>query len=216
MNRMLTRGARGGLLLCGLVLVVSGCKDQRATPETSAPGCTRDTDCKGDRICKAGACVDVPVTPGAPGAPPAPTRSPGPGAPADPGAMAADGLPAFIPTPGSAPPTLAEWNAITREVTVKGSSALGCETKMLREWLRVSCKTHDSDTPTSVKSTQKPDAVQAYVFQGTGVSSVVVQVVRAQDYRATFGWTTHDRPWEAVLTVRWPAGAPRPTLSFDR
>src|SRR5687768_13823004 len=40
----------------------------------------------------------------------------------------------------SAVPTLDEWNAQTKEVTVRGSSKLNCETKMVREWLRVSCR----------------------------------------------------------------------------
>src|SRR5438094_905269 len=70
----------------------------------------------------------------------------------DPGAMGPDGLPAVIPPPGSTPPTVAEWNAVTKEVTIKGSSALGCETKMLREWLRVSCHQKGSLTPTNVKT----------------------------------------------------------------
>ncbi|MBW2454621.1 MAG: hypothetical protein JRI68_08925, partial [Deltaproteobacteria bacterium] len=36
-----------------------------------------------------------------------------------------------VPDGRSAVPTLAEWNSVEREVTVKGSSALNCETKMV-------------------------------------------------------------------------------------
>jgi hypothetical protein len=53
----------------------------------------------------------------------------------------------------SAVPTMGEWKAQTREVTVTGSSKLNCETKMVREWLRVSCRGKNSDggKPVSVK-----------------------------------------------------------------
>src|SRR5687767_11147978 len=46
-------GARGALLAGALAL--SGCPGTEAPDEVS--GCRRDTDCKGDRICEAGACV---------------------------------------------------------------------------------------------------------------------------------------------------------------
>ena len=32
-----------------------------ARPSPSPPGCTKDTDCKGDRVCNAGACVEPPA-----------------------------------------------------------------------------------------------------------------------------------------------------------
>ena len=46
-------GLRGALLAGALAL--SGCPGTEAPDEVS--GCRRDTDCKGDRICEAGACV---------------------------------------------------------------------------------------------------------------------------------------------------------------
>ena len=67
------------------------------------------------------------------------------------------GNPAGSTLPGRSPvPTVAEWNAQTKEVTVKGSSALRCETKTVREWLRVSCrdKNDTGGTPTAVRITQ--------------------------------------------------------------
>ena len=45
----------------------------------------------------------------------------------------------FIGKKSKAPST-AEWDAQTKEVTVHGSSARMCETKMVREWLRISCR----------------------------------------------------------------------------
>src|SRR3954469_6150227 len=83
-------------------------------------------------------------------APPPPVESapaPPPAPPVSPAAAAAKPLP-----PGRTPvPSLAEY-AAAHEVTVKGSSALRCETKMIREWLRVTCrgKNDTGGTPTTV------------------------------------------------------------------
>src|SRR5512142_2509343 len=74
-----------------------------------------------------------------------------------------DGLPPLIPPPGSRMPTAEEWDLITREVTVRVSSELHCETKMIREWLRVSCDPRGADVPVDVKTTRRGHQ-QAYVF----------------------------------------------------
>ncbi len=42
---------RAGVLECGLA---------KTNPPPALPGCTKDNDCKGNRICKAGACVEPP------------------------------------------------------------------------------------------------------------------------------------------------------------
>ena len=46
----------------------------------AGPGCSKDTDCKGDRVCVQGQCADPPskIAP-----PPAPKTSPGPSTPSD-------------------------------------------------------------------------------------------------------------------------------------
>lgn len=56
----------------------------------SPAGCTKDTDCKGDRICEAGQCVNPPATTAAPAAvaepvvtPPPPPPAPAASSPAD-------------------------------------------------------------------------------------------------------------------------------------
>jgi hypothetical protein len=123
-----------------------------------------------------------------------------------------DGLPVVIPAPGSAPPSVAEWDAVTREVTVAGSSALHCQTKMLREWLRVSCVKHANDAPYDVTSV-RTDGQEAHVFKSPGaVTSVVVQVVRGKEYRAHFTWSSGATVWGAELAVSWPAAAAKPIL----
>lgn len=133
----------------------------------------------------------------------------------DTGAMGPDGLPVEIPAPGSTPPTVAEWNAVTKEVTVKGSSALGCETKMLREWLRVSCNKKGTKTPTGVK-TESSGGQQAYVGLFGTTASAVVQVVKGKDYSARYEWDdSGGTSSSAKLSVSWPSDQPRPVLTIQ-
>lgn len=186
-------------------------------------GCTKDSDCKGDRVCAQGECVDLPtkaaegpagparVAPEPTAQGPSPQPVPVPATPA-PG-YAADGLPADIPAPGSPPPSVDEWNAVTREVTVKGSSKLNCETKMLREWLRASCRKNAKGEPIEVNHTQQ-SGQQAFKFVGNGIASVVVQVVRAKTYKAQYVWDRGGAHTGAELIVRWAPGAPRPEMFF--
>ena len=210
----------GLIALIGLTLL-SGCPQRRKedTSEAAAPGCQKDTDCKGARVCVNGTCQTPAQRPQAPPPPPPPKPAPPP-PPAypDPNTVAygPDGLPAVIPPPGSSPPTITEWNAVTREITVRGSSALGCDTKMIREWLRVSCTLNGRHSPFDVRST-RTEGQQAYVFKTAGqVTSAVVQVVRGKDYRASFVWDTRGRRWNAELTVSWPSANPRPEISFRK
>ncbi len=138
-----------------------------------------------------------------------------PKADADPNALNRHGLPTTIPEPGSKVPTLDEWNAVKREITVRGSSALGCETKMLREWLRVSCrKNPDHGEPSGVETFA--NGQQSYQFPAagaaaSGVTSVVVQVVRRKTFSAKFSWADNH---VATLGVSWPHGAPDPTITL--
>lgn len=131
----------------------------------------------------------------------------------DPGEMGPDGLPVNIPAPGSAAPSVAEWNAVTKEVTVKGSSALGCETKMLREWLRISCRQKGSLTPTDVK-TENSGGQQAFVGMFGKTASVVVQVVKGREYSAKYTWDDKGQASSAKLLVDWPSDHPRPAITL--
>ncbi|MFO0548595.1 MAG: hypothetical protein U0271_09420 [Polyangiaceae bacterium] len=127
-------------------------------------------------------------------------------APADAPAVAAD---------RSNPPTVDEWNAQTKEVTVTGSSTLNCETKMVREWLRVSCrgKNKSGGTTNGVVVTKGDNKNDVFTFAGKGVSSLVVRFVEGVDLDATFSWTdgSHD------LHVVWAKGSPEPAAKgkFD-
>lgn len=140
----------------------------------------------------------------------APTQVPT-AVPTSTGGYAPDGLPADIPATRSAVPTIAEWNAVPREISVARSTPLNCETKMLREWLRVSCrpKSNTGGTPTNAvhKSGPKDDA---YYFAKGGVASLVVPVTRGKHMESTFSWTDKVQ----TLVVDWPHGAPRPVIKF--
>lgn len=106
-------------------------------------------------------------------------------------------------------PTLAEWESEKREVVVKGSSALGCETKLVRDWLRVRCSglTDTNGAPLFVRLT-RGDFAQSSTDIGEGTISLVVPYTEGIDVEYTF--TFSDRDYR--LTLRWPKGAPRPTV----
>ncbi len=108
----------------------------------------------------------------------------------------------------SAAPTIPEWNAQTKEVTVRGSTKLNCETKMVREWLRVSCrgKNQFGGEPTGVTVTKGGGRGEDFTFSGNKVASLVVRFVPGVDLDARFTWT--DR--SSNLRVWWPRGAPEP------
>lgn len=124
-----------------------------------------------------------------------------------PPALSGSAVPVTLPG-RSAVPTVAEWDGV-KEVGVKGSGALGCETKMVREWLRISCrgKNDTGGTPTALKYV-RGDKREALVFTGAGVTSLVVPYVDGTDLEYTFSWT--DKSHKLVLI--WPKGSPKPQI----
>lgn len=120
--------------------------------------------------------------------------------------------PPSVPPPlaaGRTPvPTLAEWGTQLKEVNVKGSSALACETKMIREYLRVSCKDKNDSggTPTAVKVTK--GGRDAWTFSSGGVASLVIPYLEGIDAEVLFSWTDKSH----VLKLRWPKGSPKPAF----
>jgi len=125
-------------------------------------------------------------------------------------AAAASAMPSATPTiPGRSPvPTSEEWDAVG-EVTVKGSSALNCETKMVREWLRVTCKGKNDTggTPTWVSILE---GYQPGVFHYSSgrVTSLTIPFVAGVHFEGMFSWT--DKAHK--LVVDWPKGAPKPPI----
>ena len=117
------------------------------------------------------------------------------------------------PNGRSAVPTVAEWQAETKEVGVKGSSKLNCETKMVREWLRISCrgKNDTGGEPKGVRITKGGGRGDTFTFASGGVASLVTPFVNGTDLAAEFEWT--DKKME--LVVSWPHGAPMPPLKGE-
>ncbi|MCC6555688.1 MAG: hypothetical protein IT372_22225 [Polyangiaceae bacterium] len=110
--------------------------------------------------------------------------------------------------PGRTPmPTLEEWNKERKEVTVKGSSALGCETKIVREYLRVACagKNDTGGTPTTVR-VDRGGRGEAMTVAADSVTILIVPFIMGIDFAATFSWTDKSH----TLVVKWPHNAPKP------
>ncbi|NUP13965.1 MAG: serine/threonine protein kinase [Polyangiaceae bacterium] len=119
------------------------------------------------------------------------------------------------PPPASAPtsdpsvataPTDEEWAQVPREVAVYGSTKLGCETKALREWLRVRCSgTNDTGgTPKGV-SIVKGDG-KTFVASDGSELRLLLRFEEGTDMDAIFEWTDKS----ARLRSVWVKGAPRP------
>lgn len=191
-----------------LSLAAAGCcarhEKTSADPPPASPGAQQKPATKGPA---------APVT-----APPA-TEAPRAGAqpptsPTDPNALAPDGLPVVIPPPGSKPPTVAEWETVTKEVTVKGSSALRCKTRMLREWLNVQCEKNHLGIP--IMPEPHPAAgVQVYKSLNSQRASVVIQVVKGKTSDVGFIWDKNGGHDGKVLNVVWAASSPRPMMYFE-
>jgi len=105
-------------------------------------------------------------------------------------------------------PSLEEWDRVG-EVTVKGSSALSCETKMIREWFRVACrgKNDTGGKPTSVKIVEGRQP-GAHEYQVGGVTSLVTPYFPGTHLEAVFSWT--DKSHKLVLD--WPKDAAKPAI----
>lgn len=111
-------------------------------------------------------------------------------------------------------PTIAEWDAVG-EITVRHSGPLGCETKMVREWLRVSCRTgagaHQIKS-VSVLSSNGMSKGEVFTFSKSGVSSVVLPVRDGYSAKVRFAWSD----WGSrTLSMDFAHGAPKPVIEFD-
>ncbi len=147
-----------------------------------------------------------------------PKQDPAPGdkvVPADDAyAQDKDGLPVVIPTTRSKVPGLPEWNAVPREITVNRSTPLNCETKMVREWLRVSCreKNNTGGTPTNA-TVLRGCTPETYFFvkPEQKLASVVMPVLKGKHCEVKFEWTDKTQ----TLVVDWVGNGPRPTIRFE-
>ena len=96
------------------------------------------------------------------------------------------------------------------EVIVTGSTAAGCETKMVREWLRVMCgRTQTGLVPTRV--TVAVDATgESQALATPRQTSLVTPVEPGRHVEAELAWTDHTRR----LTIDWPLEAKAPVMKL--
>jgi hypothetical protein len=96
------------------------------------------------------------------------------------------------------------------EVVVTGSSAATCETKQVREWLRVMCTRTETDWPSKI-TVQQDDGHEALVLAMPQEVSALIPVVEGRQFTATISWTASTR----VLHVGWPTGG-KPVMTIDK
>lgn len=198
--------ALGGQLvvLASLAVLVSACCRSSGP---SGPGATKPTDTTTPKA----ATASPPSGGGTPEATGTPAKPPTLTPPAA-GGRGPDGLPAVIPETRSKVPTLAEWDAVG-EITVPLSTPLGCETKMVREWLRVSCKGKSTrgGKPGNVTKQNGCSGETLLFSKMEQTTSMVSPVLRGKSCEVRFTWTNDKAAW---LNVDWPAGTPRPVIAF--
>lgn len=100
------------------------------------------------------------------------------------------------------------------EVTVWGSSAAGCSTQRIREWLRVTCKEWSNAGKTSTPLgivTEKGDGGEAMTMVWDKEMSLIAPIVRGDEFSALMFWSDKTRR----LTVHWPADWAEPDMNID-
>lgn len=114
----------------------------------------------------------------------------------------------LLPAGRSWAPTDDEWRR-EKECTVKGSTAAGCETKLVREWLRVRCLPQDDQDDVEGIEVLAGGHGDARAFRHEG-SVLIIPVVEGDSAKARFKW----RQTERELTLELPKGGTR-TMAFS-
>lgn len=112
-----------------------------------------------------------------------------------------------LPRPG-------EWETQAGEVLVHGSTAAGCTTRQLREWLYVRCARGErasAPVPMGVRVDQGGHG-DAMTWVADGTVTLVAPIVRGDEFKATFFWS--DRAQQ--LVARWPASDVVATMGFEK
>jgi hypothetical protein len=108
----------------------------------------------------------------------------------------------------SAEPELKEW-ATSKIVKVPGSTKNSCETRMVREWLRVMCVNRSAERGTpKLVTIQRGRPGKGHKGENLKVvndtTMLLVPVRPGTDFAATFEWENGSDE----LVVKWPAGTP--------
>lgn len=107
-----------------------------------------------------------------------------------------------LPEGRSWSPTEDEWRR-EKENTVKGSTAAGCETKRVREWLRVRCQAKEDDDDVELIEVLAGGHGDARAYRNEG-AVLILPLVKGDTAKARFVWGKTER--ELVLQV--PASGP--------
>ncbi len=103
-----------------------------------------------------------------------------------------------------------EWRE-AKEIIVAGSTSAGCETKRVREWVRILCgRTVKGDDPSRVTVAVDPSR-ETLALTVPHQTSVVTPVEAGRDVIIDFAWVSHVRR----LNISWPVGAAKPTIAFE-
>lgn len=189
-----------------IALVASACSNPSSSGGGTSAAPAQTTAPKPTAKAPPGGAATPEPTPTAAKVPTPPTTAPAAGG------RGPDGLPANIPETRSKVPTLAEWDAVG-EITVARSTPLGCETKMVREWLRVSCKgkSYTGGKPGNVTKQDGCSGETLLYSKMESTTSMVSPVLRGKSCEVRFTWTNDKAAW---LSVDWPVGTPRPVIAF--
>jgi len=196
----LTYVAVGGLLLAAFAGAFywrsTTTKDDDDKTAANATAESRDDGDDGDDVPSATPSASTTSTEGAvptqPSAePPAPTES------------AQPALPGRSPTP-----TDQEWSTQTATLVVVNASRLGCETKQVREWVRVECdeKTQTGGTPTAVTVVRGGEKSDTFTSAQNGRTALIFPHHEGTNLESTFAWTDSTSSFKSV----WLKGAPKP------
>lgn len=103
-------------------------------------------------------------------------------------------------------PTVEEYKSQFTPANVIGAKELDCETRLVREWLRVSCRgTNAARGTAELVTVVKGDTMQHtfHVFSSDDVTSLVMRLEPGVDLKAIYRFSTG----EHIFETRWAEGA---------
>lgn len=200
------------VLMVVLVALLACKKEDTGNAGTA---CTADSDCKNGLLCESNACMPKEAAEKIRGAAAAAQPAATAAAPAEPQQAAEqeearkqdDGPIPAIPEGRSRPPTVAEWGAAAEVNTQeKNSQPDRCEVKVVREWLRVSCRGSDILGYEKMESFGSKNADYFEMIQPGKLASFVLRLKKGKTQTVRI-CRQKDR---ASLFVNWPASKDRP------
>lgn len=119
------------------------------------------------------------------------------------------------PTATASLPSPQDWTAAP-ELTVKGSTEAGCETKRVRDWLRVRCASKNPGFWYSSLRLLEGARGEAQLVFGRSRASAVLPLRPGATWRLGFVVSSFDLRAERVLKVEWNVGAEAPLVELTR